>query len=57
MKWPLKHDTIFRHELFSWEQWKYRSGTAGELLKICKILNNIEDTQFCVSPKGLRDRL
>ena len=23
----------------------------------CKILNNIKDTQFCVSPKGLRDRL
>jgi len=31
---------------------------AGELLRgICKILNNIKDTQVCVSPKDLRDRL
>lgn len=60
MKWSLKHDTIFVRELLSWELWKYRSGTRERgncLEEICKILNNIKDTQFCVSPKGLRDRL
>jgi len=39
---------------------KYRSGTRewGHCLQEkCKILNNIKNTQFCVSPKGLRDRL
>ena len=60
MKWSLKHDTIFGRELLSWELWKFRSGTSERgncLEEICKILNNIKDTQFCVSPKGLRDRL
>ena len=60
MKWSLKHDTIFGRALLSWELWKYRSGTREQgncLEEICKILNNIKDTQFCVSPKGLRDRL
>ena len=60
MKWSLKHDTIFGRELLSWELWKFRSGTRERgncLEEICKILNNIKDTQFCVSPKGLRDRL
>ena len=60
MKWSLKHDTIFGCELLSWELWKYRSGTrerGNRLEEICKILNNIKDTQFCISPKGLRDCL
>ncbi|PFX13114.1 trichohyalin-like [Stylophora pistillata] len=48
-------------EILSWEPWKYRSirhqraGNCSE--EICKILNNNRDTQFCVSPKGLRDSL
>ena len=60
MKWSLQHDTIFGRELLSWELWKYRSGTRerGNCLdEICKILNNIKEPQFCVSQKGLRDRL
>ena len=60
MKWSVKHDTIFGRELLSWELWKHRSGTRerGNCLdEICKILNNIKEPQFCVSQKGLRDRL
>ncbi|PFX26289.1 hypothetical protein AWC38_SpisGene9077 [Stylophora pistillata] len=60
MKWSLKHNTIIGRELLSWELWKYRSGTRERgncLEEICKILNNIKDTQFCASPKGLRDCL
>ena len=60
MEWSLNHGTIFGRELLSWELWKYRSGTrerGNSLEEICKILNSIKDPQFCVSPKGLRDRL
>lgn len=60
MKWSLKQDTTFGRKLLTWELWKYRSGTRelGNCLEeISKILNNIKDTQFCVSPKGLRDCL
>ena len=51
---------LVANSLVGTELWKHRSGTRewrNCLGEICKILNNIKDTQFCVSPKGLRDRL
>ena len=60
MKWSHKHDTLFGHELLSWELWKYPSGTRERrncFEEICKILNNIKEPQFCVSQKSLRDHL
>ena len=60
MKWTVKHDSLLGCEIHSWELWKFRAGTRERgncLEEICKILNNIKEPKFFVSPKSLRDRL
>ena len=60
MKWTLKHDTLFGREVLSWELWKCCSGTRERgncSEEIFKILNNIKDTQFCVSLENPRKGL
>ena len=60
-EWSARHDTVFGREILGCELWKYRPDGTRErgnfLDEICEILNNIEEPQFCISQKSLRDHL